>query len=59
MLYVIAGATITPFHGDEATQIYMSRDYAYQFLQGDLARIYYDPEAPLTNETQRTETHER
>jgi len=51
-LYLLAGVTLVPFHADESTQIMMSRDYAYQFLQGDLARIYYDPTAPLTNETQ-------
>ncbi len=42
--YVIAGTPLVPFHGDEATQIFMSRDYAYQFLQGDLDRLRYrDP----------------
>ncbi|MCC6613870.1 MAG: phospholipid carrier-dependent glycosyltransferase [Anaerolineae bacterium] len=51
-LYILAGVALAPFHADESTLIFMSRDYAYQFLQGDLARIYYDPEAPLTNETQ-------
>ncbi len=30
-LYVLAGAAIVPFHGDESTQIYMGRDYYYQF----------------------------
>ncbi len=44
MVYVIAGAAITPFHGDESTQVYMSRDYAYQFLQRDLNLVtFYDP----------------
>ncbi len=42
--YILAGTFLTPFHGDEATQIYMSRDYAYQFLQGDFDRVrYHDP----------------
>ena len=42
--YILAGTALVPFHGDEATQIYMSRDYAYQFLQGDLDRLRYsDP----------------
>jgi 4-amino-4-deoxy-L-arabinose transferase-like glycosyltransferase len=44
MLYILAGTAITPFHGDEATQIFMSRDYAYQFMQRDFARLAYrDP----------------
>ncbi|MCS7070730.1 MAG: phospholipid carrier-dependent glycosyltransferase, partial [Anaerolinea sp.] len=31
-----------PFHGDEATIIAMSRDYAYQFIDRDLNRILFD-----------------
>jgi hypothetical protein len=50
--YILAGTTLAPFHADEATQIHMSRDFAYQFLQGDYARLRYDPAAPLTAETQ-------
>lgn len=43
-LYVLAGTPFIPFHGDEATQIYMSRDYAYQFIQRDLTLVRYsDP----------------
>jgi len=42
--YILAGTPLVPFHGDESTQVYMSRDYAYQFLQGDLSKITYrDP----------------
>lgn len=41
--YVLAGTLIAPFHGDESTLIYMSRDYSYQFIEGDLGRIAYDP----------------
>ena len=51
MLYVIAGAALTPFHGDESTQVYMSRDYAYQFLQRDLNLVtFHDP--PLSAQEQ-------
>ncbi|MDX2163251.1 MAG: glycosyltransferase family 39 protein [bacterium] len=51
MGYITAGTSITPFHGDEATQVYMSRDYAYQFIQRDLVRIAYaDP--PLSAQEQ-------
>lgn len=40
--YILAGTPAAPFHGDESTQIFMSRDYAYLFLEGDLERIRYD-----------------
>jgi 4-amino-4-deoxy-L-arabinose transferase-like glycosyltransferase len=44
ILYILAGTPLTPFHADESTQIFMSRDYAYQFTQGDLSGITYsDP----------------
>lgn len=51
-VYIVAGVPLTPFHADEATQIHMSRDYDYFFLQGDLARLRFDPDAPLTSEVQ-------
>ncbi len=41
-IYVLAGMTITPFHGDEPMQIYMSRDYATAF-------IYKDPQSLMTS----------
>jgi hypothetical protein len=50
--YILAGVGLTPFHADESTQITMSRDFAFQFLQGDLARLRYDPTLPLTSEIQ-------
>ncbi len=46
-VYILAGTFAVPFHGDEATQIFMSRDYAYQFLQGDLSRVRFS-DAPLS-----------
>jgi hypothetical protein len=39
--YILVGAPLVPFHGDEATQIYMSRDYSYQFIERDLSRVLY------------------
>ena len=51
---MLAGTPLVPFHGDEATQIFMSRDYAYQFLQRDLSFITYS-EHP----TSPTEQHLR
>ncbi len=43
MAYVLAGTVEVPFHGDESTQIYMSRDYAYQFIDRDYNKLAYDP----------------
>ncbi len=40
--YVLAGAPLVPFHGDESTQIFMGRDYYYLFQEGDLSKILYD-----------------
>lgn len=43
-VYILAGVAIVPFHGDEATLIYMGRDFYYQFVQGDLELVAYsDP----------------
>jgi len=41
VIYILSGRDIVPFHGDEATQILMSRDYAYQFIERDLSKVYY------------------
>lgn len=52
--YILMGTPLVPFHGDEATQIYMSRDYAYQFLQGDLSLVQYsDPPISPTEQQLR------
>ena len=40
-VYVLAGAALVPFHGDESTQIYMGRDY-YYLTEADLSKILYD-----------------
>ena len=42
-LYILAGATITPFHGDESTLMAMGRDYHYIFVEGDLPKALFDP----------------
>jgi 4-amino-4-deoxy-L-arabinose transferase-like glycosyltransferase len=38
-LYVLAGVPTASFHGDEAMQIHMSRDYATAFLDGTPDRL--------------------
>ena len=43
VIYVLAGTPEAPFHGDESTQIYMSRDYAYQFIDHDYNKLAYSP----------------
>ncbi len=42
-LYIIAGAAIVPFHGDESTLMVMGRDYHYIFAQGDISTVFFDP----------------
>ncbi len=39
MLYILAGVALTPFHGDESTLIYTTRDYFDQFVARDLAQV--------------------
>lgn len=39
--YVLAGTPLAPFHGDESTLVYMSRDYVYLFFDHDLDKIRY------------------
>lgn len=43
IVYVLAGMGDAPFHGDEATLIYMSHDYAYQFIEHDYSKLAYNP----------------
>ncbi|MBK8026625.1 MAG: phospholipid carrier-dependent glycosyltransferase [Chloroflexi bacterium] len=50
--YIVAGVSITPFHGDEATQIAMSRDYTLIFREGNLDVVRYqeNPADPAVQE---------
>ncbi|MBL8160771.1 MAG: glycosyltransferase family 39 protein [Anaerolineae bacterium] len=41
IIYILGGTHLVSFHGDESTQIYMSRDYGYQFILRDLERLRY------------------
>jgi len=43
MLYILAGMMLATFHGDEAMQIYMSRDYATVFIEGNPASLMVNP----------------
>ena len=40
--YILAGAALTPFHGDESTLLFMGRDFHYLFVEGDLSKALYD-----------------
>ena len=40
--YIVAGAGMAPFHGDESTLIFMGSDYFYLFEDGELDTMFYD-----------------
>ncbi len=40
--YVLGGVPLVPFHGDESTVIFTSKDYAYIFLDRDWSRVAYE-----------------
>jgi 4-amino-4-deoxy-L-arabinose transferase-like glycosyltransferase len=48
--YILAGVTLTPFHGDESTQIFMSRDFQVLFLDQNLESIGYEETPPSPTE---------
>jgi 4-amino-4-deoxy-L-arabinose transferase-like glycosyltransferase len=41
MAYILAGTPLVPFHGDESTVIWMSRDYGHIFLERDMSQVRY------------------
>lgn len=43
MAYITLGAEAVPFHGDESTTIWMSRDFDRVILQGDFDSVAYEP----------------
>ena len=43
-IYMLSGAAIVPFHGDESTLMVMSRDFYTIFVEGDLSKVYFDPQ---------------
>lgn len=38
-LYIMGGAAMVPFHGDESSKIYVGRDFYYLFLEGDREKL--------------------
>lgn len=51
-IYVLAGMTITPFHGDEPMQIYMSHDYATAFIYKEPQRLMTSPPYEIDTDSQ-------
>ncbi len=47
IIYIFGGTGAVPFHGDESTIIYTSRDYFYQFVQRDLSLVTFN-ETPIS-----------
>jgi MFS family permease len=45
-VYIVAGAAIVPFHGDESTLMFQGRDFHYIFVDGDLSKVIYDLKWP-------------
>src|SRR5690349_20408012 len=43
VLYALAGVMAAPYHGDEATTMYVARDWYTIFQQHDHADILYNP----------------
>ena len=41
VLYIFAGMVLAPFHGDEATIIYLSKDWYRIVIQHDLSTVFY------------------
>jgi 4-amino-4-deoxy-L-arabinose transferase-like glycosyltransferase len=50
MIYILAGISVVPAHGDEYMQITMGRD-TYYLAQGDFSRLAYRPPVTLNGET--------
>ena len=50
-IYIFAGMRSVPFHGDESTTIWMSQDFYYAVVEGDIARLQYSEAPP--NETEQ------
>lgn len=44
IIYVLAGISFTPFHGDESTYINISQDYDIMFKKRDFGRVLFNPE---------------
>lgn len=38
-VYIMGGAAIVPFHGDESSKLYIARDFYFLFLEGDRAKL--------------------
>jgi 4-amino-4-deoxy-L-arabinose transferase-like glycosyltransferase len=48
--YILAGIPVTTFHGDEAMQIHMSRDFVTAFLERAPERLMTSPPYPIDSD---------
>lgn len=44
VIYVLAGISLVPFHGDESAYLILSEDYDLVFKKGEVEKILYDPD---------------
>ena len=51
-IYIVAGAAIAPFHGDESTLIWMGRDYFHINAESGFSRVLYDG-SPLSSDIEQ------
>ena len=51
--YILSGTALAPFHGDESTYIWMSKDYDTIVKQRNIRSILFDPEEDLNVTEQR------
>ena len=43
VVYVLAGISLVPFHGDESAYLILSEDYDLVFKKGEVEKILFDP----------------
>ncbi len=43
VVYVLAGMSLVPFHGDESAYLILSEDYDLVFKKGEVTKILFDP----------------
>ncbi len=55
ILYIVAGMGLVPFHGDESTIIYMSRDWYLLFQKGDVSAVFFRAWPPDSREARDQE----
>lgn len=57
--YILAGVSLTPFHGDESTLLYMGRDFYYLFVTNEPEKVFYSANPREIGPSAATEQHLR